>query len=122
MSNRRNFIKKTTAGVIGMSAALGISETLQAANKNNVAPINLAAQLKYGVASYTLKEFSTKQAIEMTLRCGINRMTFKSMHLPLDSGKDTIKKTVALCKEKGVELYGAGVVYMKNKEDVDQAF
>ena len=44
------------------------------------------------------------------------------MHLPLDSSDETIHKTVALCKEKGVDLYGGGVIYMKTKEEVDQAF
>jgi inosose dehydratase len=58
----------------------------------------------------------------MTVRCGVNRITFKDMHLPLDSDRETIKKTVELCRQKGVTLYGAGVIYMRSKEDVDQAF
>lgn len=44
------------------------------------------------------------------------------MHLPLDSSRETIEKTVALCKQKGVNLYGGGVIYMKSKAEVDQAF
>jgi len=74
------------------------------------------------VASYSFREFTQEQALDMTLRCGVNQVTFKSMHLPLDSDKETIKKTVALCKQKGVNLYGGGVIYMKSKTDVDQAF
>ena len=77
---------------------------------------------KLGVASYSFREFTQEQALDMTLRCGVNQITFKSMHLPLDSDKETIKKTVALCKQKGVNLYGGGVIYMKSKTDVDQAF
>jgi hypothetical protein len=75
-----------------------------------------------GVASYTLRKFTTEQALDMTLRCGINRITFKSMHLPLDSGAATINSTLKLCEKKGVALYGAGVITMKTKEDADQAF
>jgi sugar phosphate isomerase/epimerase len=33
-----------------------------------------------------------------------------------------IEKAVALCKDKGITLYGGGVIYMKTKEEVDQAF
>jgi sugar phosphate isomerase/epimerase len=44
------------------------------------------------------------------------------MHLPLDSDRETIKKAVAQCKDRGIELYGGGVIYMKTKEEADQAF
>jgi len=120
MKTRRNFIRNTSAGFLGL-ATMGIPQFTKASPKIMVAP-NLKADLKLGVASYTLKEFSKEEALDMTLRCGLNRITFKSMHLPLDSDTETIRKVVALCKEKGVELYGAGVIYMKTKAEVDQAF
>jgi sugar phosphate isomerase/epimerase len=58
----------------------------------------------------------------MVVRSGMNRISLKSMHLPLDSDTATIKKAVALCKEKGVVLYGVGVIYMKSEAAIDQAF
>lgn len=121
MKTRRNFIRKTSVGFLGM-ATMGIPQLTIASGKVEVVAPNLKADLKLGVASYTLKEFTREEALDMTLRCGLNRITFKSMHLPLDSDTETIRKAVALCKEKGVELYGAGVIYMKTKEEVDQAF
>ena len=120
-SNRRNFIRKTSAGVLGM-AAIGMPDIAKASELEQQASAHLKPALKYGVASFTLREFTTAKALDMTLRSGIDRITLKSMHLPMDSGVETIKKTVALCKEKGVDFYGAGVVYMKTKEEVDQAF
>lgn len=119
-ANRRNFIKRTSAGILGL-AAINIPETARASSIGP-AGTKVAQDLKLGVASYTLREFSTEEALDMTLRCGLNRITFKSMHLPLNSSTETIKNTVALCKEKGVDFYGAGVIYMKTKEEVDQAF
>ena len=119
--NRRDFIKKTSAGLLGM-AAMGIPKIAKAKMKGKSADFNLAQNLKLGVASYSLREFSTEEALDMTLRCGVNRITLKSMHLPLDADKQTIEKTVALCKDKGVDFYGAGVIYMKSKKEVDQAF
>ncbi len=108
-------------GVLGM-VAIQIPAMAIASGVGSPENVSVAQDLKLGVASYTLREFSTEQALDMTLRCGLNRITFKSMHLPLESDKETIKNTVALCKEKGVDFYGAGVIYMKTKEEVDQAF
>ena len=116
MINRRNFLQ--TAG-IGVAAAavpgLANASALSADAKGDY-------KFKLGVASYTLRKFTTEQALDMTLRCGVNRITFKSMHLPLDSDKATINNTLDLCKKKGVTLYGAGVITMKTKEEADQAF
>jgi sugar phosphate isomerase/epimerase len=120
-SNRRSFLKRTSTGALGIAAtaipgianASGIKEE---PIKRNKTAINL------GVASYSLRKFSMEEALDMTLRCGMTRISLKSMHLPLDSDRETIAKVVALCKEKGVELYGGGVIYMKTKEEVDQAF
>jgi inosose dehydratase len=117
MTNRRNFLK--TVGI-------GLAATTLPGLANASMPVSNGKKSKFdfelGVASYSLRNFSTEEALDMTLRCGVNRMTFKSMHLPLNSDKATIDKTVALCKDKGVVLYGGGVIYMKSKEEVDQAF
>ncbi len=120
-SNRRNFIRNASAGVLGM-VTIQIPAMAIASEDGSPENMNVAQDLKLGVASYTLREFSTEQALDMTLRCGLNRITFKSMHLPLESDRETIKNTVALCTKKGVDFYGAGVIYMKTKEEVDQAF
>ncbi len=117
MTNRRNFLKSTGMGI----AAVSIPGMVNA-GKSKSASSDSDFEFQLGVASYTLREFTTQQALDMTLRCGVNRITFKSMHLPLDSGIQTIKNTVKLCEKKGVELYGGGVIYMKDKEQVDQAF
>ncbi len=117
MTNRRAFLK---AAGIGM--AVVAVPGLTSASIPKAISENTKFKFGLGVASYTLKEFSLEQALDMTLRCGVNRITLKSMHLPLESNKDAIKKAVALCKEKGLSLYGAGVITMKTKEDVDQAF
>lgn len=117
MTKRRNFLKAAGLGV----AAAAVPGMTIASVTPSVAGMK-ASDVKLGVASYSLRNFSQEEALDMTLRCGVNRITFKSMHLPLDSDETTIKKAVALCKEKGVTLYGGGVIYMKSKEEVDQAF
>jgi len=117
MTNRRDFLK---AAGIGMAAAA--VPGLANASAGNAEGRKGKNDIQLGVASYTLRKFSTEEALDMTVRCGVNRITFKDMHLPLDADNATIKETVELCKKKGVTLYGAGVVYMRSKDDVDRAF
>ncbi len=117
MANRRNFLKAS-----GLALAAVTVPGLTNASVLNSDEIKPKFSFQLGVASYSLREFSLEEALDMTLRCGVNRITLKSMHLPLDSDKATIQKTVALCKQKGITLYGGGVIYMKTKEEVDQAF
>lgn len=117
MTDRRNFLKIAGAGIAATAvpAWANASNADAGAGKKNY-------NYKLGVASYTLRKFSTEEALDMTVRCGVNRIAFKDFHLPLNASKEEIKKTVELCKQKGVELYGAGVIYMKTKEEVDNAF
>lgn len=118
-TNRRNFIKNSALGTAGIMSA---SFPLMAQDSNKIMNSGDSPNINLGVASYTLRKFSTEKALDMTLRCGVNRISFKSMHLPMDSGLDTIKKTIQLCEDKGINLYGGGVIYMKSKAQVDQAF
>mgnify|MGYP001132208657 CR=1 FL=1 len=117
MTNRRNFLKAAGIGL----AATALPGLANAAGSSSAGKKN-KFDFELGVASYSLRKFDREQALDMTVRCGVDRICFKSMHLPLDSSKAEIKKAVADCKEKGVALYGGGVIYMKSKDDVDQAF
>ncbi len=117
MANRRNFLIATG---LGIAAA-----TIPGMANASVAELSGSkADYKFhlGIASYSFREFPLDKALDMAVRCGIDRMSFKSMHLPLDSDKETIQKALDLCKEKGITLYGGGVIYMKTKAEVDQAF
>jgi inosose dehydratase len=117
MTNRRNFLKATGLGIaVASLPGLASASVMRAPKKPG------DFDFKLGVASYSLRNFSLEQALDMTTRCGIDRISLKSMHLPLDADEATIKKDIALCKEKGITPYGVGVIYMKTKADVDQAF
>ena len=117
MANRRKFLKAAGIGIAAATVS-GLANASVSQSEKKIGKIDF----ELGVASYSVRKFSQEEALDMTLRCGMKRICFKSMHLPLDSDKETIKKAVALCEEKGVALYGGGVIYMKSKEQVDQAF
>ena len=58
----------------------------------------------------------------MAKRAGLEYMCFKSMHLPLDSSTSDLQKAKGNVSNAGLNLYGGGVIYMKDKQSVDQAF
>ncbi|MEM7372360.1 MAG: sugar phosphate isomerase/epimerase [Bacteroidota bacterium] len=78
--------------------------------------------LTIGMASYSLRKFSLEEAISMTKRVGLEHICLKSMHLPLESRESDIQAAAKKVRDAGLDLYGAGVVYMKSEEAVHQAF
>jgi inosose dehydratase len=82
----------------------------------------LETSLNLGLASYTFRKFSLDQTIQFAQRLGLKRIALKSMHLPLEASPAQIQEAVSKIKNAGLELYGAGVIYMKTREEVDQAF
>ena len=116
-TTRRGFFK--TAGVgfaAGALAGVNCAEPEPTTIKDGYKRLNL------GMASYTFRKFSLEDTLTMTNRLGLKWIAFKSMHLPLESTEDEIKAVVTKVKEAGLELYGCGVVYMSNEDQVHQAF
>jgi sugar phosphate isomerase/epimerase len=58
----------------------------------------------------------------MTNRVGLKHIALKDVHLPMKSSPEQIKEVVAKVKEAGLDLYGGGVIYMRNEAEVNQAF
>lgn len=110
---RRDFFKIAGAGIAG-SALLSLNAPLLAKSKN--------IPFQIGMASYTFRKFNLEDTLAMTKRLGIKEIAFKSFHLPLDSSENKIMSVIARVKTAGLDLYGGGVIYMKNENDVNQAF
>jgi len=75
-----------------------------------------------GMASYTFRAFTLDQAIEMTRRLGLKKITLKDMHLPMNSSEAEIKKVLEKIRVAGLELSSCGVVYMTTEAEVENAF
>ncbi len=114
--NRNEFLKLVGLSAVGVAT---FSPTLAAAS-----PMNRSAAegLTLGLASYTFHKFGLDEAIKMAQRVGLKNIALKSMHLPLESSSQEIKAATDKIKKAGLKLYGAGVIYMKTPEEVDQAF
>lgn len=114
--SRRNFLRVAGAGALAAQAPNLLAASLPSPVKESGIPFDL------GIASYTFREFSLKETIEMTRRLDISKLCLKSMHMPLDSTPEEIKSMAAEVREAGIDLYGGGVIYMKDAGEVENAF
>ncbi|CAL1518980.1 sugar phosphate isomerase/epimerase [Chitinophaga sp. MM2321] len=117
MSSRRNFLLQATLGI----AATTISPfAASAVSSNNYK--DEKSQLAVGIAGYTFAKVDLDQAIQIMNRVNIKYISVKDMHLPLNSSPEKIREVLAKFSAAGIKVYTVGVIYMKSKQAVDEAF
>jgi sugar phosphate isomerase/epimerase len=114
--SRRNFLRLSGAGLLATQAPALLAVEPVTGRKGSGLPFQL------GIASYTFREFSLDECIAMTQRLEIKKLCLKSMHLPLELSQNEIKSEAGKVTKAGLDLYGGGVIYMKNEQEVDRAF
>ena len=118
MASRRNFIRNTT---LGFSVAT-LSPLIGKSGEFNFDKAPVRNDLPVGIADYTFLNFDIPASIKMMQRLDIHFMSIKDFHLPINSTKEKIDEVVNEYKEGGITIYAVGVIYMKSKEAIDQAF
>lgn len=116
--SRRKFLQITAVGaasLMGAGSSLGQEQSSQGKTGEK-------KELKLGLASYSLRKFKLSEALEMTSQVGLKFFALKSIHLPMSSRPERIKEVAEKVRRAGLELYGGGVIYMKDKAQVNQAF
>ena len=116
--SRRNFIQKAA---LGIAATVNMPFISKATSINNFQgkPANL---LPIGIAGFTFAKFDLEKSIAMMKRVGVQNLSLKDFHLPLNSSDEKIKSVMAQFAEAGINVYAVGVIYMKTKQAVDDAF
>ena len=116
---RRRFLQ-----VAGVGAATSIAAATRCFAQGHVRVAQQAKEprLKLGLASYTLRKFNLDETLEMVQRLGLKYIALKSFHLPLDSSVQQIAEVRRKIRNAGLQLYGGGVIYMKDEAAVHQAF
>lgn len=119
MKSRRQFLKVAGTGILaaGASSAYGFSASTVPAKKNTTPDL-----FKVGMAGYTFAQFNVEKTIEMMKRIGVNRMSLKDFHMPLNSTQEKITEVMTKFKDAGIEIYTVGVIYMRSEADVNVAF
>jgi inosose dehydratase len=118
--SRRNFIKLAGISLAAVPLA-GLSNPL---SRKIISPVTDTREekLSLGLASYTTRNFTLTQTIEIVKRLNLKKITLKDVHLPLKSTKEEIAGATAEIKAAGIDFYGVGVVYMTSEEEVNHAF
>jgi len=116
--SRRHFLQVVSVGAACLTGADCCLAQVGSAGKQKKSK----PKFELGLASYTLREFNLEDTLAMTKKVGLKNICFKSMHLELDSTPEQIRETVEKVKDAGLNLYGGGVISMKNEGEVNQAF
>jgi len=112
---RNEFLKLSGLGIAGVLTSVSADAT------GNRSP-NADKEFKLGLASYTFRSFSLDDTIKMAKQLNLGSVSLKSMHMPLESSAEDIKQLAEKVRNAGLDLYGAGVVYMKTAQEVETTF
>lgn len=117
MNTRRQFLKLAGTGVLA-AGVLPYSNSALPSSATNKAP----DKFSIGMAGYTFYQLSIEKTIETMKRVGVANISLKDIHMPLKSTQDQITAVIDKFKAAGLNVYTVGVIYMKTRESVDQAF
>ena len=78
--------------------------------------------LKIGVAGYSYRSFDIETTLQFLQSIDVKYLSVKDFWLPLDSTQEQIDEFKALLAKYDVNGYILGPIYMKSREQVDQAF
>lgn len=115
MNNRRDFIKKSMAGLVAGSV-LTVPEALASREAEN------EESFKLGIAGYSFVHFDLEKSLEMMEKVDVKYLCIKDFHLPFDSSAEQIAAFHARLKASGVTGYAVGPIYTKTRNDIDNAF
>lgn len=117
MNQRRDFFKKSLAGLAVTGAAVAFPKLARA---------EVAAKkeepFRLGMAGYSFVHFKLDQALEMMRKTDVHYLCIKDFHLPYASTAEEIAAFHAKLKESGVTGYAVGPIYMKTRQEIDNAF
>jgi sugar phosphate isomerase/epimerase len=104
--NRRNFL--TGAATLAGLPSAALAATLAEHHWGDV---------KLGVATYSLREFSRKDAIAIIKSLGIRYVNVKSMHMPYESSPAELKAARAEFEAAGLQIIAGGNISLQKNDD-----
>ena len=106
--SRRGFIGTAVVGALGLN-----TRQLFAASR----PLDDGDPIRLGVASYSLRNFTREQAIEMTRTLGARYINFKSVHLPYEASPHEFATAKSELAAAGLQLVGGGTITFETDTD-----
>jgi sugar phosphate isomerase/epimerase len=124
---RRSFLTTAAAGVAG--AALGVSALpglaraastrIAGTEADDVFSAAAAAEVKLGVASYSLREFPLDKALEMIKTLRTPYVNFKSVHVPYEKTPEELAAIRKHIEDAGFKIVGGGTITFDKDTDAD---
>lgn len=108
-ASRRSFLS-SVAGAAAMTPAMAAGAPAAAGGP---------ADLKLGVASYSLREFQRRLAISYTKKLNVSYINIKEFHLPISSTPEEIRRARAEFEKAGLTILGGGNVSFQNDDEAD---
>lgn len=110
--SRRSFLA-TAAGAatwtsLGRGAAAEISPLPVPARGGRT------SRLKLGIASYSMREFTLDQALDMAKTMGVTHMTFKDVHIPRTDPPEVTRALRAKIEAAGITIMGGGTITIRH--------
>lgn len=118
--NRRKFLHASALGILAAAASTGLTSA-RVDDLPHVLPAPRPA-LPIGFAGYSFVKFDLDKSIGMMKKLGVNNLSVKEFHLPINSSQDAVDAVKKKLSDAGIHFYTVGVIYMRTKEAVDQAF
>ena len=114
--------RRTFLGSLGSAATVTAFGAAGAANSQPAPGSANEPSFTLGMASYSFRKFDRADTVAMTKRLGLTHIAFKNFHLAYDTPLGEIETIAAGIRDSGLDLYGCGVVYMQDEEEVNRAF
>jgi len=119
MNSRRSFIRKS---LFTLSAAYAGTSLLSNAGASPLQSADPQRAIKLGMAGYSFVNFNLEQSLVMMKRMDINYLCIKDFHLPYKSSAEEITAFHKQLADANVKGYAVGPIYMKKREEIDNAF
>ena len=100
-TSRRTFVGTS----IGAAAWAAFARESKAGTSN--AASDRMSRLTLGIASYSFREFTLDQALDMAKTLGVTHMTFKDVHVPRTDPPETTRALRARIEAAGITLMGS---------------
>jgi sugar phosphate isomerase/epimerase len=104
--SRRRFVQ--TAATVAASPLLS-----RVADAGTAAPSG-GGPLKLGLASYSMREFTLDQTLDLARRLGVKYMTFKDVHVPRTDPPEKTRALRAKIEAAGITIMGGGTITVPN--------
>jgi sugar phosphate isomerase/epimerase len=108
---RRAFVG-TTVGAAAW-AAFARTSSASPTRSSGAAPDRMS-RLMLGIASYSFREFTLDQALDMAKTLGVTHMTFKDVHLPRTDPPEATRALRAKIQAAGITIVGGGTINIAN--------